>query len=268
MSELPEKTDDKVLSETLPTHDSSDANTDMDANAVEREESIGQRTLVMACAIVALTVPATLFHGYLLHRWGDHQELVWKTQALSQLPQEFGQWRHVADGRPIVPHLQQQLELRGYLHRVYEHEATGQRVSLLVLVGPSGPLVRHPPEICYQARANRLLKSRPLTVMAGVRESNLRLLRYESNASFEADFFVAYAFGLRGTWRAPDSPRRAYAGEPVLYKLHVLTEASSEGTESVPQGMVEFLSELLPTLNETTMPADSNKGDAADDAAA
>jgi len=109
--------------------------------------------------------------------------------------------------------------------------------------------------------------------MAGIQESTLRLLRYESNASFEADFFVAYAFGLRGLWRAPESPRRAYAGEPVLYKLHVLTEASSEGTESVPQGMVEFLSELLPTLNETTlnettMPADSNEDDPGNDAAA
>lgn len=218
----------------------------------QRRESIAVHRLrvSLVLAVVALTVPAAYLHGVVLHRWGDHRDLQAHVEAISRVPDQIGQWRYIADGKKISERLQQQLELRGSVHRVYEHSATGQRVSVLLLVGPSGPLVRHPPEICYQARANRLLLSRPIQVDTGDGTAQLRLLSYESNSSIEGDFYVAYAFGADGVWDNPASPRLAYAGRPVLYKLHALTDMVNESASPAPEGLSDFLSHLLPVLNE------------------
>lgn len=210
-------------------------------------------------SVIALTVPAAYFHGLSLHRWGDHDDLKARTETLSDIPLQLGQWLYVADGKPIRKGLLEQLELRGYSHRIYEHQATGQRIAMLLLVGPSGPLVRHPPEICYQTRANRLLESRPLDIQTGDQTAHLRLLSYESSSSIDGDFFVAYAFGSGANWDNPGSPRLAYAGQPVLYKLHALTDVANEVSPESPDGLVDFLTQLLPALSGTTSKNDMNR---------
>ena len=77
----------------------------------------------------------------------------------------------------------------------------------------------------------------------------MRLLSYESSSSIDGDFFVSYAFGCRGVWDVPKSPRLAYGGEPVLYKLHVLTDMASEASAESPEGMVNFIELLLPEVS-------------------
>lgn len=213
-----------------------------------------RRYAVFTLAIVALTLPAAYFNGMILQRWGDPQELAENVQLLDQIDREVGDWRYVAEGEPIADYLVEELEIRGYVHRVYENRVTGQRVTMLILVGPAGPLVRHPPEVCYQMRANALLRSDRLTVDLGVRPAQLRLLAYQSASVVEGDFLVAYGFGDDGRWDVPSSPRLAYGGKSYLLKLHVLTDLASEPNSAHPQGLVDFLSVMLPHLNQTLMP--------------
>jgi hypothetical protein len=205
-----------------------------------------RRTWMMTVAVAALTVPAAYYNGVIHFRWGDPAELPEHLAVLDRLPDHLGEWRFVAEGKATSDAVVRKLELRGQMHRVYEHSVTGQRVALLLLVGPAGPLVRHPPEVCYETRANDLLSSEPLA-MDG-EPNNLRLLSYRSDSLIDGDFLVAYGFGADRRWDVPASPRLAYGGQPVLYKLQVLTEAADETAEGRPEGLIDFLSNLLPML--------------------
>jgi hypothetical protein len=203
---------------------------------------------MMIAAVFALTLPAAWFNGQVMLRWGDPADLPGHQAALERIPVTLGQWRMVAEGKPISVLVEKQLELRGYTHRIYEQPATRQRIALLLMLGPAGPLVRHPPEICYESRENRLLESKALTIDAQGRQFRLRLLSYRPVSLVQSDFSVAYGFGVNGHWDVPDSPRAAYGGKPLLYKLQVLT-AATDTSETNSAGLVDFLQHLLPTLN-------------------
>jgi hypothetical protein len=212
-----------------------------------QQVDLRRSVIVFTAAICMMTVPATYYHGMVLQRWGEHETLALQVAALDALPAQVGNWRYVADGEPLSEDLQSQLELRGYSHRVYEHVSSGQRVTLLMLVGPAGPLVRHPPEICYGSRANQLVETREMQVDTDRDVHTLRLLSYAGDSMAADDFLIAYGFGLRGRWDCPESPRIAYGGEPVLIKLQALTDQLGE---SSVQGLAEFLSQMLPPVSE------------------
>jgi hypothetical protein len=218
-----------------------------------------RRTWALLVAICVLTIPAACFSGLVLLRWGDPVDLSQQLAVLEQVPESFGPWRLADAGKPIAPAVQQQLELRGYLHRIYEHPATGQRVAVLLLVGPAGPLVRHPPEICYETGANELLSNEMLQLGEPTRADQepttpaaspdrVRLLAYRPDSPAHGDFLVAYAFGANGGWDVPQSPRQQYGGKPLLYKLQVLTETSSEPIDGSRAGLVDFLQQFLPVV--------------------
>jgi hypothetical protein len=122
------------------------------------------------------------------------------------------------------------------------------------LLGPAGPLVRHPPEICYESSANSLLGSQPLTIDVGGQPQRLRLLAYRSDSMIDGDFLVAYGFGADGEWDSPASPRRVYGGRPLLYKLQVLTDVAAEASTTEPEGLRDFLRHMLSAL-DTAMSA-------------
>jgi len=202
-----------------------------------------------ALALVLLTIAPAVWHGQILRRWGIPDELAYHATTIEELPEQLGEWRLVAKGDPVKEHVREQLKLQGYLHRIYEHAGTGQRVSLLLMVGTAGPLVRHPPEICYESQANRLASSTLLDVERDGHTSRFRLLEFSSRSPVPQDFLIAYAFGSEGHWDNPSSPRLAYAGKSMLYKVQVLTDASRERDRLQPQGMKAFIGELVPVLN-------------------
>jgi hypothetical protein len=208
-----------------------------------------QSRRMLIAAVFAFTVPAAWFHGQVMLRWGDPFDLPRHQAALQRIPTALGDWRLVADGKPVSALVEKQLELRGYTHRIYEQPTTRQRITLLLMLGPAGPLVRHPPEICYESREHKLLASNALTIDAQGRRYRLRLLSYRPESLVESEFLVAYGFGADGRWDVPDSPRATYGGKPLLYKLQVLTAAGTDESETNSARLVDFLQQLLPTLN-------------------
>jgi hypothetical protein len=51
-----------------------------------------------------------------------------------------------------------------------------------------------------------------------------------------------------GTWRAPESPRLAFAPLPALYKLYVVRELPPRGERSEDDPSLDLLRRLLPAL--------------------
>jgi hypothetical protein len=230
----------------------------MEATAPGASKLWRQRGIIVA--IISLTIPAAWFHGVTLHRWDHQLQRDRFEHVLDDLPDVMGSWQMVAEGRPLSANVQRKLQLWAYTHRIYQHQRTGQRVALLVLLGPSGPLVRHPPEICYDTRANQLLNSRPLTVRLNKGVAEMRLLGFSSDSPASDDFYVAYAFGSDQQWTTPSSPRIAFAGKPMLYKIQALTEMSNERSTERPAGLIAFLQEIVPLLSAQMASPDAGSG--------
>lgn len=212
------------------------------------EETTAERArkvFAFTAALCLMTIPTAYFNGKVLLRWGDHAALAERVAAIRALPSDLGRWRYVRDGEPLSEGLQEQLELRGYTHRVYENVSTGQSVRVLLLVGPAGPLVRHPPEVCYENRASTMGEARDVEIGSDAHPPRLRLLAYADQSYAADNFLVAYGFGAEGHWDCPSSPRIAYGGMPALVKLQVLTDQLDDSSET---GMLEFLEALLPQI--------------------
>ena len=112
------------------------------------------------------------------------------------------------------------------------------------MVGPPGRLVRHPPDVCYANRANRQIgEVIPLEVSSQAEQHQFKLLHFQRMSQpVQNDFWVAYAYATeQGLWTAPTSPRMAFGGEPVLYKLQVLSELPDPGDH---QEVCQFLRQL------------------------
>jgi hypothetical protein len=209
-------------------------------------------TLLKITTAATLTIPVAIVQGHLSNRWGPQPELARAVAAVNQLPSELGDWSVTSRAEPLSPYVCRTLKLAGHLHRIYEQTDSGRRVALLLLVGPGGPLVRHPPELCYESLDNRLLDSQTMTVTIDGQEHHFRLLRYEAAPGREQDFAVVYSFGCRQRWDVPGSPRLSYGGEPALLKLQLLIDGRHDRRESTVRALSDFLRQLVPAINQLT----------------
>lgn len=195
--------------------------------------------------MILLTAVPAFLQGRFLNRWGEPPNLRVAGQQLHQLPRQLGGWQSAADQRPLSEAVCRELGLVEHFHRQYVHSESGERLDVLLMVGPSGRLVRHPPEVCYANRANQQVGGAfPLEIAIESIKHQFKLLHFRQiSQPVQSDFWVAYAFATNeGSWTAPKSPRMAFGGAPVLYKLQVLTEVSEQGDhEEVSDFLEKFI---------------------------
>ena len=182
--------------------------------------------LALACAAAAaLTIAPAILEGLYANRWGNPPDFAAAADQLKGFPQEFGAWKFVSDGDPVSEYVARELGLAGYISRSYAHRENGSVVSLLLMVGQSGPLLRHPPNVCYANRANEQVgEMTTFHVETTKPASQFNLLEYRRPQSLTNDrFLVAYSMAASPTWSAPRMPRVEFGGAKKLYKVQLLT---------------------------------------------
>ncbi|MEO0531284.1 MAG: exosortase-associated EpsI family protein [Planctomycetota bacterium] len=213
------------------------------------------RSRYLFIVALALTVAGALVEGSYSGRWGTPPDLSAAAESIGALPETIGEWQHVADGDRLTKSISNELGLLDHINRVYEHTETGQRVQLLLMVGRPGPLVRHPPTVCYANRAHKQL-GEPRWVFAtddrDPTSDRFQLLTYKpARASGEERFYVAYSHSIGERWDTPDLPRLAYGGAPALYKAQTLLNVNSEREEPAAlEQLTTFLREFIATFAE------------------
>src|SRR5262249_42846243 len=119
----------------------------------------------------------------------------------------------------------------------------------------AGPIVAHTPEACYSSTEFDLEEApRVETVRTkGDRADMIGRVTFRSKSLNGQKQEVFYAWRkYDGTWEAPQSPRLALGGQPMLYKLQMAiarppgTADKSYTTETVHR----FLDDLLPVLDQ------------------
>jgi hypothetical protein len=202
-----------------------------------------------AAAAVVLTIVPAIVHGRYTHRWGAAVDISPTAERLANLPPKLGAWTLVQEGEPLAENISRALGLAGYASRVYTNQTTGDVVTVLLMVGQSGRLVRHPPDICYASRANSQIgDAESFEVLATEPSSVFKLLEYErSERAAEERFLVAYGLTAGQIWSSPRYPRFAFGAAPYVCKLQMLTSLAPNEDRAVGRArLAAFANDFCP----------------------
>lgn len=202
--------------------------------------------------VITLTVFSGAIQGRLAHRWGPPEELARAGERLARFPLQCGDWRAEKD-LTLSDEEINQLAPAGYLFRHYTNERTGEQVTVTVLVGPTGPIAVHTPEICFSSRAyGEDTKRTAIPVGTSQSGDQLWSLRFKSRKLDEDRLQVYYGWSTGSGWTAAADPRYAFARFPYLYKIQLAGPASDREVTDAEHtdACREFLKVFLPELTE------------------
>jgi uncharacterized protein DUF3485 len=202
------------------------------------------RRLILVISGSLVMVAAGVVHGVWTDRWDDKEDLVAAAAQLPSIPMELGEWH----GSAVEMKKEDAIGLAGLLARSYVHRSTGRSVTLLIGCGRAGPVSIHTPEICYAGSGYEVERPRMIPVPDG-EFWTARLLKQKADERTQLRIF--WAWSAHGKWQAPENPRLAFAGQPLLYKLYIQRELVSADDPLEGDPCVEFMRTLLPELERT-----------------
>lgn len=199
--------------------------------------------LIRLAALIVLTVGSTLIHGQLSQRWSLSKDFQLNDELVLSFPKEIGTWKYVNDGDAMSNGVIAELGVTEYVSRVYTNGTNS--VTLLLMAGKTGHLIRHSPEICYGATGNTFLKE-PTTVTLEVdgRSQEFRVLPVRPSSDLTGDFVVVYGYAHDGEFQSPANPRFVYHGLPAIEKIQVLCTSDPEKLGEIPAYAHSFVEEV------------------------
>jgi hypothetical protein len=208
--------------------------------------------------LLALTIVPALLAGFASDRWGEPVDRREAARRLTDFPIVFGDWQQTED-TPLEDTTLRELRCTGYFNRAFVNRRTGESASAIVMVGPPGPTIRHPPEICYGQRSTIEGESieRDFVDAAGT-EQRVRVFEFSRPTAPERRYAVAYGWCAGETWQVPRNPRAAFGAKPLLYKIQVLVD-SPAGAAGRDDDAVwrKFLIDFLPAFRQTVLETSS-----------
>jgi hypothetical protein len=210
-----------------------------------------RRGILPIVLVLAITVLTGIVHGRLSQRWGPVPDLKGAGEHLKQFPQQVGDWQMVKDEK-IDDGVIRMLSCTGYVHREYVNSKSGESVLVAIMLGPSGPISVHTPEICYSSRAFTIQEPRKLVTLTdsdGGRHTFWSML-FSTNKPTADRLRVHYAWRGKENWTASKHPRFEFGGEPLLYKVQISSpvpaaaggQADSAGGKKDPcEGFLEAM---------------------------
>jgi hypothetical protein len=211
----------------------------------------------MLVGLVLLTAIPAVVQGVLTRRWHGAADLSGASKRLVDFPTQFGDWQQQGEEEKVPEEALRELQCAGCFNRHYVNQRLGRDVTVIVMVGPAGPLIRHPPEICYGNRANELL-AKPIDAELTTPDKvqhRLRLLRYANPRAVSGEFSVCYGWSENGAWDIPAYPRVTYGAAPMLFKMQVLTTDAIGKDGELPPATAQFLNDFLPLLRDRVLAA-------------
>lgn len=208
-------------------------------------------------AAVALIAGVGYAHGLFTDRWRTSDRLEQAVAALDRLPDRFGDW--AATDRPARPIDEDELKLgqiKGYVHREYANEKTGERIAILLLCGRGGPISAHTPDICYRGAGYvQKAAAKPREVASGGPPATFQAARFNKPGVSRGELEIFWGWSPDGRgWDAPSDPRGAYARLPALNKLYVIRDILPTSQTDVGDPCRDFLAAALPAFEAALAP--------------
>jgi len=138
----------------------------IDAQIAEQsgKPETGQLFFGMAIVIIS-TLLTTYFVGTNWGWWGKMRSAMEKAAiVIERIPKSFDEWEASTDDEKLDQASIEQLELADYVVRRYTNKITGETVSLIFMIGPTGRLTAHTPQICFGGRNYKMDSPHPIPV--------------------------------------------------------------------------------------------------------
>ena len=202
--------------------------------------------------VVVATVATALVQGRIVHRWGTSDAVRKAADRLQEFPQDFGDW-HTTSASELEAESQNQLQCVGALVRVYKNMKTGDEVTLLFLLGPTGPTAVHSPEVCMLQSEFTALGDRR-TVAVGPGGDSFWNKRFKVNDVHSQPLSAYWAWNRGGKWVAPQDARFAFVGLPFLYKAQVTCGFHGPADSDPNDCGRRFLADFVPVAANYMVP--------------
>jgi hypothetical protein len=135
------------------------------------------------------------------------------------LPEMLGSWELLEEGQLEESELRI-LQANDHWRRIYQCRKTKQVVVVTLVVGASGPLTCHQPEVCY-ARNEFCSHSDASLWTVPDRRDRFRFQTLEPRQVERPALTISYAWHDGDLWRAPTVPRIQLAGCAALQRLQI-----------------------------------------------
>lgn len=209
----------------------------------------GFSTVLGFVLVVAMTLVSGTIHGRMSRRWGAVPAMLTAGTELEKIPHEFGAWR-LQSSEALPEDVKKMLECTGSVVRTYVDRKTGQAVDVMVLVGPSGPISAHTPEVCFSSQNYTIVESRKRVSIRSPSgpENEFWALTFRSNDLAARTLQVYYGWSTDGRWSAPTQPRFRFATSPYLYKIQLSAYRRNGHSTSTNDLCRTFLEDCLPAI--------------------
>ena len=201
-----------------------------------------------AFAVLAavLILGAGYVHGTISQRWQPSEVLSVAAKRLQHLPPSMGDWES-KDVEMNQKHLQV-AEVEGYVSRQYYHRKTGERLTMLLIVGKPGPVAVHSPDVCYEGAGYKMGTRSNQVVTVGDTSHFFWTARFTKDIQ-PAPLQITWAWSDGGRWLAPDYPRLIFYRSSKLYKWYLIREVMDTASPStMDDTTVAFVRDILPSI--------------------
>jgi hypothetical protein len=207
---------------------------------------------------LAIVVAVAVVQGVWTQRWQKSAELEAAVERLSRAPGNLATW--TAETSDLDDDLLASAGAQGAWLRRYTDARTGASVQIIVLCGKPGKMSVHRPEYCYRGAGYNMLAD-PIRYQIPAEPPaecwTTKFRKEEPTGDVALRIFWTW-FG-DGVWRAPDSPRLAFAHLPALYKLYAIRELPSRPERLEQDPTLDLLERLLPCLAEALAGYDNGR---------
>ncbi len=245
--------------ETTPDNADTDVS---DGALLASDERVVARTdsprVVPGFVALSIVIATAIVAGQQSNRWKTSHELDVAAARLERVPLVIGDWAGRAE--PIDPRAMTAAEVDGFLMRRYESRRTGRNIGVLLVCGRPGPVAVHTPDVCYPGAGYEMAQPQPqrsvLSLGTGHADAEFFWAGFRRDGSITRDGLrVQWSWNATNKWSAPDNARLAFAGQPFLYKLYVISEMTGEDEPADVGAETDFLRQLLPELEKVLFPA-------------
>lgn len=194
-----------------------------------------------------------IVHGTLTHRWQSVARTNGPESRLHLVPQTIGDWD--SQDATISAAERQMAGLTHDLTRTYTNRRTGDAVTIVLMSGPTGPVAVHPPTACYRGAGYQQSGATRTTVIDLAKDGGTRHVFaiadfYQPTRPEQTQPRIYWAWTTNGMWSVPESPRLAFAGSPVLFKLYVTCERPLGSQKAQATPIDDFLRLLLVEIQQ------------------
>ena len=207
--------------------------------------------------ISTITVAITFSAGSLSGRWGVFSGLDDARATLKTLPMEIGDWQAEKEGELDKTSVTMLRIQDSYVHRTYRNSVTQAVVYLTFMVGPTGKITVHTPEVCFGGKDFEKDAERTSVQIAVEREADeiidsfwrINFTGRAIDTNSRISFYYAVSPG--DTWNAVESPRSTYQTYRYVYKLQAEAYAGVGGDGDNAR---KFLEDCLPVIHKHMLP--------------